>query len=79
MCDFLKDPSSKYGIGFDEWPWNNLPQFLLGGVYVLTQEAIFPLLSAIQTTPMIHLEDVYLTGICAEKTNVEIKNSSYFM
>ena len=41
---------------------------------MLSHEAIVPILAAIQTTPMIPFEDVYLSGICAEKAKVETKN-----
>ena len=78
MCDFLKDPSSKYGIGFDEWPWNTYPQQIWDH-YLLTHEAIVPLLAAVQTTPVMPLEDIYITGICAEKANVETKNQYMLM
>lgn len=38
--------------------------------------AILPLLAAVQTTPMIPFEDVYLTGICAEKAGIRIQYST---
>ena len=61
-------------IGLDQWPWKDYPQQSLSrSAYILTHEAIVPLLAAIQTTPMTNYEDIYLTGICAEKANVEIK------
>ena len=68
------DPTSKYDIGFNDWPWKLYPQFVWGPAYLLSHEAIVPILAAIQTTPMIPFEDVYLSGICAEKAKVETKN-----
>ena len=74
ICGIFKDPSHRSDISFDEWPWNNYPQYVEGGSYLLTHGAIVPLFAAIQTTPMIPFEDVYITGICAEKANVQTKN-----
>ena len=59
---------------FDQWPWNSYPQFLGGGAYLLSHETIVPLLATFQTTPMMHVEDVYISGVCAEKVKVETKN-----
>ena len=63
-----------FEIGFDVWPWNTYPQFIWGPAYLLTHEAIVPLLAAVQTTPMMPFEDVYITGICAEKGKVGTKD-----
>ena len=71
---FYIDPHSAHKISFVDWPWNSYPRFLVGGAYLLTHEAIVPLLAAIQTTPMFIFEDVYITGICAEKVDVETKD-----
>ena len=79
ICGIFKDPKHKSVISFDEWPWNSYPQYVEGSFYLLTHDAIVPLLAAIQTTPMIPFEDVYLTGICAEKANVETKNQYMLM
>ena len=70
---YLKGPDSMYQIGFDEWPRNTYPQQIWDH-YLLTHEAIVPLLAAVQTTPVMPLEDIYITGICAEKANVGIKD-----
>ncbi len=61
-----------HDISFEEWPWNNYPQYLSGPAIILTKRAIVPLLAAMQTTPMMPFEDVYLSGICAEKANVSL-------
>ena len=69
--------TSQYDITFDEWPWKEYPQYLTGGAYLLSHGAIVPLLAAIQTTPFMPFEDIYITGICSEKANVEIKSPLY--
>ena len=71
---FCKDSNSKWDSKFDEWPWKEYPPYLLSHAFLLTHQAIVPLLEAIQTTPMFPFEDVYLSGICAGKVNVEIKD-----
>ncbi|KAK4299274.1 hypothetical protein Pmani_028448 [Petrolisthes manimaculis] len=46
------------------------PNYLSGTAYVLSGELVEPLFSAALSTPYFHLEDVFLTGICARKINV---------
>ena len=55
----------------DAWPWNSYPNYINGSVYFLHGTAVLPLLAAVQTTPMIPYEDIYLTGICAEKAKIK--------
>ncbi|EFX82150.1 hypothetical protein DAPPUDRAFT_316750 [Daphnia pulex] len=61
---------SQWQISLDEWPWNTYPNYVNGPAYLMHRTSILPLLAAIQTTPMIPFEDVYLTGICPEKAGV---------
>ncbi|KAG0702378.1 Beta-1,3-galactosyltransferase 1 [Chionoecetes opilio] len=46
------------------------PNYLSGTGYVLSGDLVKPLLDAALTTPYFHLEDVFLTGICAKKIGV---------
>lgn len=45
----------------------------MGGAYVLSRAAIKPLLAAAQTTPYFPFEDVYISGLCAQKANVTLE------
>ncbi|XP_045030815.1 hydroxyproline O-galactosyltransferase GALT4 isoform X2 [Daphnia magna] len=66
----------QHKITLDAWPWSSYPNYINGPVYLLHGSTVLPLLAAIQTTPMIPFEDVYLTGICPEKVGIKTLFSS---
>jgi hypothetical protein len=70
------DQDGKWGITLEEWPWNNYPPYLLGPAVLLHGSTIVRLLAAFQTTPMIRFDDLYYTGICAERAGVKVHYSS---
>lgn len=43
------------------------PNYLSGTGYVISGDLVEPLLNAALSTPYFHLEDVFITGICAKK------------
>ena len=47
------------------------PQFIAGAGYLVERENAECLLSASQTVSIIHLEDVYITGLCALKCHLK--------
>jgi hypothetical protein len=61
-------------LTYEQWPWQKVPYFLLGCVYLISGSAISPLLAAAQVTPYLYpngaSEDVYITGILPEIANV---------
>lgn len=44
----------------------------MGGAYLISRPAVPRLLAAAQITPVLLLEDVYVTGLCAAAGNVEL-------
>ncbi|XP_057369065.1 uncharacterized protein LOC130690107 [Daphnia carinata] len=61
------------------WPLKEFPRFILGGAYLMGRPAVPRLLAAAQITPILPLEDVYVTGLCAVGGKVElIPNKSLF-
>jgi hypothetical protein len=66
----------KWSITVEEWPWDNYPPYLFGPAVLLHGSTIVRLLAAFQTTPMISFDDLYYTGICAEKAGVKVHYSS---
>lgn len=54
------------------WPWSNYPPYITGGAYLMDKTAVAPLLAAAQTIPYLHIEDIYLSGLCARKAGVEL-------
>jgi len=54
------------------------PQFLSGSGYLLTREASECLLEKSKTTPIVHLEDVYITGLCAASCHLRREHNKGF-
>lgn len=46
------------------------PNYVSGTAYVMSIDVVPKLFSAALETPLFHLEDVYITGICSQRVNV---------
>ena len=66
----------KWNISLEEWPWANYPAYFLGAAVVMPRSTILPLFAASQTIPLMPFDDLYFTGICAEKANIALRFSS---
>lgn len=54
------------------------PNYLSGTGYVMSRDVVSKLYKAALVTPIIHLEDVYITGVCARAARVKPRNHSGF-
>jgi len=54
------------------------PQFLSGSGYLVTQTAAECLLLKSMTIPIVHLEDVYITGLCASSCHLRREHDKGF-
>lgn len=54
------------------------PNYLSGTGYVMSLDVAFKLYDAALTTPLLHLEDVYITGLCAKHAKVRPVNHPGF-
>lgn len=54
------------------------PNYLSGTAYLMSRDVARKLYSAALSTPIIHLEDVYITGICASKAGIRPRNHPAF-
>lgn len=72
---FSPNRVGKWGISYQEWPWNQYPPYIMGPSVLIPGGTIIPLLAAFQTTPMIPFDDVYYTGICTEKAGIKTRFS----
>jgi len=54
------------------------PQFLSGSGYLLTRQASECLLQKSKTIPIVHLEDVYITGLCAASCHLRREHNKGF-
>jgi hypothetical protein len=77
-----RNPDSKYYISTDQYPEALYPAFVTGPSYLVSKPAVTQLFNEALTQPFIHLEDVYITGVIAEKCGiprrlaVEFKNNA---
>ncbi|XP_040572407.1 beta-1,3-galactosyltransferase 5 isoform X2 [Lepeophtheirus salmonis] len=74
----VHNPNSKYYIRPSAYTGSTYPGFVTGPSYLMNQEAIKRLLSNVMALPYIHLEDVFITGVTAEKSNVTRKHIQEF-
>ncbi|QQP53032.1 Hexosyltransferase, partial [Caligus rogercresseyi] len=74
----VHNPNSKYYIRPEAYRGSKYPPFVTGPSYLMNREAVQTLLGSVMSLPYIHLEDVFLTGVTAEKSNVTRKNVQEF-
>lgn len=71
-CVIYDQLDEKNYISYDAWPWTTYPPYVYGGIYLITKRAVIKLLAAIQVTPLIEYEDLYIVGLCATKAAVQV-------
>ena len=59
----IKDPHNKWFVPRYMFNEKKYPNYLSGTGYVMGREAAVRLYAAALTTPLFHLEDIYVTGI----------------
>ncbi|XP_041364688.1 beta-1,3-galactosyltransferase 5-like [Gigantopelta aegis] len=74
----IRDPRDAWSVPFAKYRLPTFPPYVTGGAYVMTMAALKSLLRAAVTTPSIHLEDVYITGMLAARANISHVDSSGF-
>lgn len=52
------------------YPDKVYPNYVSGTAYVMSIDVVPKLFAAALQTPLFHLEDVYITGICSQRVNV---------
>jgi hypothetical protein len=61
----IRDVASKWYLPSKLYPLNIFPRFLSGSGYVFTASVAHVLYTCALRTPFINLEDVFITGLCA--------------
>jgi beta-1,3-galactosyltransferase 1 len=74
----VTDPSSKLYMPKYLYPGRRYPGYLSGTAYLLSGKIIPTLLQNSLSTRLIHIEDIYITGILAKKSNIYPEDSIYF-
>lgn len=65
-----RNPKHKWFVPYHEIPVDWLPPFVAGPAYVLTRDSLQPLINAAFNSTFVRNEDVFITGIVANKAQV---------
>ena len=73
----VKTVLGKWSMSKEIWPWSTYPAYVSGGSILISRMAIGPLLAAAQVTPYFEMEDVYVSGLIAEKAGVVTRQNKW--
>ncbi|XP_066581627.1 beta-1,3-galactosyltransferase 1-like isoform X2 [Prorops nasuta] len=74
----ISDPKNKWYTPKYMYSGRTYPNYLSGTGYVMSIDVARKLYQAALATPLLHLEDVYITGLCAKKAEVRPINHNGF-
>lgn len=74
----ILDPNNKWYTPKYMYSEKIYPNYLSGTGYVMSLDVALKLYHAALTTPLLHLEDVYITGLCAKRAKVRPVNHPGF-
>ncbi|CAD5232854.1 unnamed protein product [Bursaphelenchus xylophilus] len=74
----FRNKGSRYYVSKEVYPEPIYPDFCQGCSYMVTREAVGPVLSAVSSVNYIKLEDVLYSGIVRSKKNVSLVHSRTF-
>ncbi|KAH7981153.1 hypothetical protein HPB49_022087 [Dermacentor silvarum] len=75
----VRRAGSKWYLPLSVYQSDWLPSYIYGSGYVMSREAVRPLFTEALSTPFLYVEDVFLTGIVAQKVGIELTNSRCFI
>ena len=58
-----RDPSSKWFVSSDEYPYEHFERYCSGSAYFITQDLIQPFFQATRYIPFFWIDDYYITGL----------------
>jgi len=67
----VRNPNSKYYITERQYQQENYPDFATGPSYVIAGNSIRAIFESAMAETYLHLEDVFITGVIAEKNGIE--------
>lgn len=67
----LSNVKSKWYMPYYMYPQDEYPHYLSGSGYLMSMDVVPKLYKAALNTSLIYLEDVYVTGMCAEKAHLK--------
>lgn len=74
----VRNPQSKYYITEAQYEGEHYPDFATGPSYLVSRAAVIPMVEEALNQSYIHLEDVFLTGVVAERLGVPRRNLEQF-
>ncbi|KAF5304838.1 hypothetical protein FQR65_LT07855 [Abscondita terminalis] len=74
----IRDYNDKWYVPKYMYPKAIYPNYLSGTAYIMTTDVAIKLFDTALQVPLIHLEDVYLTGICAKLAYIRPKMNPNF-
>ena len=74
----VRNPRSKYLITESQYPAEKYPDFVTGPSYLVSRRALAEILPAAMELKYLHLEDVFLTGVVAERLHIPRINIGEF-
>lgn len=74
----IRDKSNKWSVPVEDFPGKEFPDYTGGPSYVMTGKAVARLYEAVGEVRPLDLEDIYVTGLCAQKANVTRINDNRF-
>ncbi|KAH8308718.1 beta-1,3-galactosyltransferase 1 [Drosophila kikkawai] len=74
----VSDVTSKWYMPSYMYPPEAYPKYLSGAGYLLSIDVVQRLYEASLNTTLVYLEDVYITGLCAQRANVKRRHHPLF-
>ncbi|XP_016971527.2 beta-1,3-galactosyltransferase 1-like [Drosophila rhopaloa] len=74
----IKDMNTKFYMPAYIFPNTTFPECLSGGGYLMSMDVVQRLYVAAIRTKIVHMEDVYVTGLCAQRARVIPAHNSLF-
>ncbi|KAH8300226.1 hypothetical protein KR044_011856 [Drosophila immigrans] len=74
----VSEVSSKWYMPYYMYQADAYPQYLSGAGYLMSIDVVDRLYEAALNTSLLYLEDVYITGLCADRANIKRKHHSLF-
>ncbi|EDW77212.1 uncharacterized protein Dwil_GK22248 [Drosophila willistoni] len=80
FCNVLpvSDISSKWYMPYYMYPRETYPKYLSGAGYLLSIDVVQRLYEASLNTSIVYLEDVYITGLCAQRAHIKRQHHPLF-
>lgn len=69
-----RSPTHKWHIPYEEYPRSVVPEFIMGGMYVIGGRVVDLLYRVTGQVKPFRMEDMFLTGMCAERAKVTRKH-----